>query len=72
MHNLRTPSVYQIDDTVNIDFGNSHFLKNCQIVAVKFTNYGKTLYDIQIPVGFDDQITIIKEVDSLLISAEIK
>jgi len=66
MENLNLPSKYQIDDIINVNFGNSNYLKSCQIAAVKFTNEGKILYDIEVHIiGFDN--TTIENIDSAFI-----
>jgi hypothetical protein len=68
---LKLPSVHQIGATVDVDFGNSKYLKSCEVVAVKFTDYGKILYDVRVPVKFDDQSTVIESIDSILVTAPI-
>ena len=69
MKNLKLPSAHQVGATVDIDFGNSKYLKCCEIAAVKFTDQGKVLYDIHVPVEFDSITTVIKEVDGILITS---
>lgn len=67
MSEITLVSAFQVGEIVNVDFMNSKQLRHCKVAAVKFTDYGKVLYDIQVPVGFKDQVTVIKSVDSGLI-----
>ena len=69
MENQVLKPAYQVGATVNVNFGNSKILKHCSVFAVKFNNDGKVLYDIEVPVGFEDDSTIIENVDSALITA---
>jgi hypothetical protein len=71
MSNLKLPSAHQVGATVDVNFGNSKYLKSCEVAAVKFTDYGKVLYDVKVPVGFDDLSTVIENIDSSLITAPI-
>lgn len=72
MADLTLPSAHQVGATVDVNFGNSKYLKSCKVAGVKFTDYGKVLYDIQVPVGFDDQSTVIEGIDSALVIAPIE
>lgn len=56
---IKLPCHFQTQEHVNIFFSEKNKLNNCIIESVKFTSYGKVLYDILTPEN-----TILKEVDS--------
>jgi hypothetical protein len=66
----KLPSHFQPGDKCILQFYNSGLVERATILAVKFTIYGKVLYDISINTSFvNDEITsgeqaIIKDVDS--------
>lgn len=69
MNNLNLPSTHQVDATVDVHLGKNNCLRNCKVAAVKFTNYGKVLYDINVLVDFDlDSYSLINNVDSLFVT----
>jgi len=68
---LKLASTHQIGSIIDIDFGNSKYLKSCEVAAVKFTGYGKVLYDVRVPVGFGDQSIVIENIDSVLVTVPI-
>lgn len=57
----RLPSPHQVGDIVDVDFFNSKYLKSARVRAVTFTD-GGVLYDIELPVGFDDRTVVISGV----------
>ncbi len=59
-------SRYEIGEQVDLDFQNSKYLKNCIVESVKFTDYGKVLYDIKVPLGYENFITLY-DIDSALV-----
>lgn len=61
------PSAHQIGAIVDVDFQNSKYLHQCEVAAVKFTKE-KVLYDIRVPVGSDEDSTVIENVDSICIT----
>ena len=67
MDELKLPSAHQVGATVDVDFQNSKHLSECQVAAVKFTDNGKVLYDIRIPVGFNEDSCVIEGVDSICV-----
>ncbi len=64
---LKLPSLHQIDDVVTVQW-NKQRIKGC-IISVKFTDYGKVLYDISISV-FKDDSTEIHDVESEFVTKE--
>lgn len=71
MTSLKMPSVHQIGDTVDVNFANSHYLKDCLVTAVKITYYGKVFYDVEVPVGFENERTILGSIDDALVTHPI-
>lgn len=63
-------SSHSIGDSVDIDFKNSKYIKGCKVAAVKFTDYGKVLYDIAVPFAYD-YTTVLQNLDSILIVENI-
>lgn len=54
------PARFNVDDLVSLQFYDLGKLnRDCKVVAVKFTDYGKVLYDIEVPiVDGEDKTTI--------------
>lgn len=69
------PSNKQIGDIVNLDFGSAGELSGCRIKDVRFAE-DKVYYDVEVPIIMEDdkiqEATIIKDVDSAIISEEVK
>jgi len=69
------PSGHQIDDEVNLCFGDTGTLKSCRIIKVHFSE-SKVLYDVSIPVICEDlenkvhtAYTRLYNVDSAFVTA---
>lgn len=72
MNNLKLPSSHQVDAIVDVNLGEKNCLRDCKVAAVKFTNYGKVLYDIDVLIDFDlDIYSLIENVDSVFVTHPI-
>jgi hypothetical protein len=49
MSNIKLPSVWQLEDKVQVVFNENAVLKSCKIIKVAFTEYGETRYDVEVP-----------------------
>ncbi len=63
---INLQSRYEIGEVVSLDFYNSKFLIGVLIHAIYFTE-SKVYYDIKVPVGFDEDYTIIRKIDSCFV-----
>lgn len=68
MEGIKLPSHFQINDRVDVDFQNTKHLKSCKVVGVRFVE-GKVYYDIEVPVGSFEDTTVLRDVDSVLITS---
>lgn len=67
-------------DAVVLDFGQAGKLHSCHVSGIKFTDYGKVLYDIDIhPYGTepDEQdnhliVNVLKDIDSCRVLSVIE
>ena len=62
MNDNNLSSRFNLEDEVNVDFENSKFLHNVRISSISFTDYGKILYSVKVPVGFDNEHTTIDNI----------
>lgn len=72
---IDTPSRHKIGDTVILDFFNCGKLGTGIVSGIKFTDYGKILYDITLrPFSNEEENkdlrTILKDVDSYFVKTE--
>jgi hypothetical protein len=49
---ISIPSAWQLDQKVRVVFPGNATLDNCKVIKVAFTNYGKVLYDIEVPFEY--------------------
>ena len=61
-------SKYQIDDLVNINFGDTGTIKNCKVIKVHFT-HGKIFYDVTVKIN-ETCITRLYNIDSVFVVGE--
>jgi hypothetical protein len=61
---METKNQIKEGNIVDVDFRNSKYLRGVKIVEIKKGEAGKIYCDLEIPVGFEEQTTIIKEIDS--------
>ncbi len=59
--------IYEVGSFVDIDFRNSKYIRGCTVESVRIDANGNFSYDIRVPVEFDDESTVIREVDSSLV-----
>lgn len=67
---MTLPSSFQVGDQVSLSYGYNNQLNDCEVAAVRFTNYGKVLYDIYVKVdeGVEpDDVSEIVAVDSCFV-----
>lgn len=60
-------SYHAVGDIVDLDFQNSKYMKGCSVAGVKFTDYGKVLYDIRVPFLLEDDTVLLEGVDSIVV-----
>jgi len=60
------PSRFKIGQEVDLDFGNSKYLKNVKVVGIHFTE-SKISYDILVPYQFNDESFTLEKVDSTVV-----
>jgi len=72
---IDTSSRHKMGDTIILDFFNCGKLENGTISGIKYTDYGKVLYDITLypfsnEEGNEDLKTILKDIDSYFVKTE--
>lgn len=71
-------SKINVGDSCIIDLHGSGIIKDCTVSAVKFTDYGKVLYDIKVLIYFGEDSqpthheTIFKDVDSYFVKNDVQ
>ena len=73
---MDTSSRHKIGDTVVLNFFTCGTLSTCTIASVKYTDYGKVLYDIALRPFSDEpdnenHLTILKDIDSYFVKTEV-
>ncbi len=77
MEEQNKSSNHEIGDTIKLDFYDCGSLTTGIIAGIKFTDYGKVLYDIKLKPfissvhGENDLETILKDVDSYFVKSPI-
>lgn len=66
MGEIKLPSAHQVGQLVNINFNKFTSLEEVIVSAVRFTDYGKVLYDVKIYVG-EDNYTNVVGIDSYFV-----
>lgn len=66
---------HEIGDTVILNFFHCGKLSTCTIAGVKYTDYGKVLYDITLRPFYNEGnnqnlVTILKDIDSYFVKTE--
>lgn len=68
---MDTSSRHKIGDKVILNFFDSGTVGICNVAAVKYTDYGKVLYDVSlIPFQNEEHIVILKDIDSYYVQTE--
>lgn len=70
-----TSSRHKIGDTIILDFYNCGKLSTGTISGIKYTDYGKVLYDITLypfsnEEGNEEIKTVLKDIDSFFVKTE--
>jgi hypothetical protein len=60
---IKLPSAYQVGDIVDVNFSKENKLQQVTVCAVKFTSYGKVLYDIALTLDPEESDEPYQELD---------
>ena len=66
---LELPSRHAIGDTVTVNLYMGGTLRWCTITSIKFTEDGKVLYDVRVPLTAETGFTKLYDIDSLYLES---
>jgi hypothetical protein len=68
MEKIELLSRFKIGDLVDVDFGNSKYIRGCEVGGIRFSKWDKDcLYDIVVPYGFGSEYCVLTCLPSKLI-----